>query len=833
MALGIGMVLPMSLGVGFGATEREAAYEKEILPILKTHCFDCHADGEKKGEVSFDTFASTEALLGEQKLWMHVLKNVRSGLMPPVKKERLSPAEFEKLQQWIKRDALLLDPANPDPGRVTLRRLNRIEYRNTIRDLMGIEFKTEEEFPADDTGYGFDTIGDVLTMSPLLMEKYMQAAETIVQSAVPLVSRIIPEQKVDAEDFRGEGSVKPRDDEQRLSLYEAADIAKEHYISKPGTYRVKLNAAVNGSFDFDPGKANAAFLINGKEVWKEELKWKDDRKIESTTEVKLDKGQLPLRLTLVPLLGKDQKPAERPGEGARNVELRFGGVTLEGPLEKEFAAHPRNYSRFFTREDVPADAAERKVYAGEILRRFTTRAFRRPVDDATVERLVGLAEMTANAKGGTFEQGIARAISAVLASPRFLFRMEDVLPESAPDKHPLLDEYALASRLSYFLWSTMPDEKLFDLAQRGELRAKLGEQVQRLLNDDRADSLVRNFAGQWLQTRDVESVSIDARIVQARDAGTEQDMRQRFEKRQRLNREIDEAEKAHDTAKAESLRAEMAELRKQFGTKRIEFSGGLRSAMRREAEMFFRHLMKTDSSVLQLLETDSTFLNGELADFYGIPGVSGGEMRLVKLPPDSVRGGVLTMGTVLAVTSNPTRTSPVKRGLFILENILGTPPPPPPANVPALEASDKPKDGREPSLREVLAKHREQPICSSCHNSMDPLGLALENFNAMGLFREKERGQPIPQEPGQLITGETFKDVRELKHILATTRRTDFYRCMTEKLLTYSLGRGPEACDILAIDGIVERLEKTQGKFSSLLMGVIESVPFQQRRRTP
>jgi len=810
------------------ATAAVPDYEKDVLPILEDHCYDCHGDGQSKGQVSFDTFASPEALAAKSDLWVHVLKNVRSEMMPPAKKKRMSAEEVAILEDWIKWGALKLDPARPDPGRVTLRRLNRVEYQNTIRDLMGVEFRTAEEFPADDTGYGFDTIGDVLTTSPLLLEKYMQAAETIVSKAVPLQSRITPERRI------GPGAFvdNKQDNELRLSLYDPADLTTEVQIKRPGTYRILLNATVRGSFAYDPGRAEATWIVDSKQAMQQELKWQDSLKLESSMELKWDAGKHPLRLVLKPLVGKDRIPPEKPGDGPPSVALSFGGATLIGPLEPEFAAHPPNYERFFTREDVPADAAERKIYAGEILRRFASRAFRRPVDDATVERLATFATQPGPAPGGTFESGIARAMTAVLASPRFLFRMEDTLLESDPLAHPLLDEYALASRLSYFLWSTMPDDELYQLAARGELRRNLPAQIKRMMEDERSDELVKNFAGQWLQTRDVESISIDARTVQARDAGQEKEMQQRFENFQRLNREIDAAVKAHDPAKEVSLREEMKALRAKFrGTKRVEFSSKLRTAMRRETEMLFRYLMREDRSILELIDTDQTFLNEDLANHYGIPGVDGDQMRLVKLPPDSPRGGVITMGTLLAVTSNPTRTSPVKRGLFILDNILGTPPPPPPANVPSLEASEKNHDGDDRTLREALALHREQPLCSSCHNRMDPLGLALENFNAMGLWRDKERGQPLPPAEGQLITGEKFSNVRELKKLLATTRHRDFYHCLTEKLMTYALGRGPEPCDINTADAIVARLEQTDGKFSSLIYGIIESPAFQQRQR--
>jgi len=801
-------------------------YEKDVLPILENHCYDCHGDGEDKGKVSFDTFKTPEALAAQSDLWLHVLKNVRSDMMPPAKKKRLTADEIVTLENWIKWGALKLDPARPDPGRVTLRRLNRVEYQNTIRDLMGVEFRTAEEFPADDTGYGFDTIGDVLTTSPLLLEKYMQAAETIVEKAVPLQSRITPERAIGPGTF----SNNKQDGDLRLSLYDPADLTAEVHIKRPGTYRILLDATVRGSFAYDPGRAEATWIVDGRQAMQQELKWQDSLKLESSVEVKWDAGKHPLRLVLKPLVGKDKIPEEKPGDGPPSVALSFRGATLQGPLEPEFAAHPPNYERFFTRDDVPTDAAERGKYTEEILRRFTSRAFRRPVDDATVKRLASLAAQSSASSGGTFETGIARAMTAVLASPCFLFRMEDTLPESDPLAHPLLDEYALASRLSYFLWSTMPDNGLYQLAERGELRKNLPAQIKRLMEDARSDQLVKNFAGQWLQTRDVESISIDARTVQARDAGQEKEMQQRFDNFQRLNRDIDAAVKARNSAKEASLREEMAALKAQFkGRKRIEFGGSLRTAMRRETEMLFRYLMREDRSILELIDTNETFLNEELANHYGIPGVQGDQMRLVKLPPDSPRGGIITMGTLLAVTSNPTRTSPVKRGLFILDNILGTPPPPPPANVPSLEASEKNHDGNDRTLREALALHREQPLCSSCHNRMDPLGLALENFNAMGLWRDKERGQPLPPVEGQLITGEKFATVTELKKLLASTRHRDFYYCLTGKLMTYALGRGPEPCDIPTVDGIVDRLEQTDGKFSSLIYGIIESPAFQQR----
>lgn len=809
-----------------------AFYEKEIQPILSEHCFDCHADGADKGNVVFDGPGGFDALMAKTDLWVHVLKNVRSDLMPPAKKDRIPAADREKLVTWLKREALQLDPQNPDPGRVTLRRLNRVEYRNTISDLMGIDFRADEEFPADDTGYGFDNIGDVLTTSPLLLEKYMQAAEIITARAIPLTDLVIPRREVDKDDFRGEGDRQKNRSEIVMPVYDGADVRAEIKITQPGTYRIALNASIVGSFAYDPGKARATWFIEDQPVWEQEIKWQAEKKMEHVVERKWAAGTYALRMKVIPSQDRSQRPGEIPGDGQPWVDLRFRGAIIEGPLEPEHATRPDNYARFFPASGIPADPNARQSLAVDIIRRFTTLAFRRPVDERSVARLAALAGETMAAPDGTFQKGIARALTAVLASPRFLFRMEDTLPTDHPQAHPALDEYALASRLSYFLWSTMPDAELMGLAARGELRKNLTPQVKRLLAHDRSREFVRNFAGQWLQTRDVESVSIDARVIQARDAGSEQDLRERSEKRRQLNQAIDEAEKAHDDAKVAALREEMTVLRAKFGTRRIEFSGDLRSAMRREAEMLFRHLLQEDRSVLELISNNKTFLNEDLARHYDIPGVDGDDMRLVDLPPDSPRGGVLTMGTVLAVTSNPTRTSPVKRGLFILDNILGTPPPPAPPNIPSLEASEKSSDGRELSMREALALHSSSPLCASCHNRMDPLGFAFENFNAMGLWREKDRGEPLPPASGKLVTGEPFADVRALKQLIVTSRRSDYYRCLTEKMLTYAIGRGPQPCDIQAVDTIVDRLEQTGGQFSTLIMGIVESPPFQKRQHS-
>ena len=407
---------------------------------------------------------------------------------------------------------------------------------------------------------------------------------------------------------------------------------------------------------------------------------------------------------------------------------------------------------------------------------------------------------------------------AIMSSPRFLFRLEAIGAPTSSGRFSVVDEFFLASRLSYFLWSTMPDEELFRLAEAGELRQQLSKQVQRMMADEKSAEFARNFVGQWLRTRDVTQVSIDPIVVLGHQEEYEK-LREQFRgrRRQPLSREL--------SPEDERIRKRFDEFRQMSD----RFNDDMKRSMRRETEMCFEYIVKEDRSLLDLLDCDYTFLNERLASLYGVPDVRGNDLRRVKLPEGSPRGGVLTHASMLLVTSNPTRTSPVKRGLFILDNILGTPAPPAPAGVPDLEETAKKFAGREPPLRELLAAHRESALCSSCHSRMDPLGIALENFNALGMWRDQEKDEPIDAS-GKLITGETFQDVRDLKKILRDRHATDFYRCVTEKMLTYALGRGMVETDEQTLDLIVQRLIENDGRFSALIQGVIESAPFQKQR---
>jgi hypothetical protein len=794
-----------------------ADFNKNIQPILKEYCFDCHGDGAKKGNVAFDELKSSDALLNHD-LWLKVLKNTRAGLMPPEKKPKPSAEDRAKLERWIKYSALGLDAKNPDPGRVTVRRLNRVEYRNTIRDLTGFDFKVEEELPPDDTGYGFDNIGDVLSISPLLLEKYMQAAEVIVAGAVPRAPRVVAETAIPGSDWR---RVEGKGTADRVSFYDDATFRQTFEAEHAGDYQFVFEAEVLGQFEFDPGRSLVVFNADDRELWQHEFGWAAGKKVKFEFDDKWSVGPHKLALEIYSLTATNEKK--------NSLDLRVTTVRVQGPTEEKYWVRPKNFELFFT-QDPPESASERKAYARSVLSQFTKRAYRRPADDRTVDRLVGIAESVYTQPGKRFEDGIAQAIVPVLASPKFLFRVEGIEPSTSSKAHAFVDEYALASRLSYFLWSTMPDRELFRLAEQHELRKNLSAQVKRMLADKRADALVQNFVGQWLQTRDVDGIDINARVVLARDSGTEGTFQRRQQRRQELDAIPDEKKTPEQKAERQAM---FAQFRGRTGQRlpQIELDRDLRRAMREETEMAFGYIVRQNRSVLELLDADYTFLNEKLAKHYALTNldVTGTEMRRVKLPADSPRGGVLTHGAALVVTSNPTRTSPVKRGLFILDNILGLPTPPPPPDIPNLEDSEKEVNGRKPTLRETLAIHREKPLCASCHNRMDPLGLALENFNALGMWRDKERNQPIDA-AGKLITGEEFSDIREVKRALVTKHRQDFYQCLTEKLLTYALGRGVEYYDVETVDRIVAQLEKNDGRFSVLLTGIIESAPFQKRR---
>lgn len=797
-----------------------ASFQSDIEPILDQFCYDCHGYGSDKGGVVLDGFAD-DAAVRDTTLWLRAFKNLRSGFMPPSDEAQPSEEQKEKVFAWIKEKAFRLDHEQPDPGRVTVRRLNRVEYRNTVRDLLGVDYDTSKEFPADDTGHGFDNNADVLTVSPMLLEKYLDAATAIVQEAVPTESLVVAEQKIAGAKFIAEGE-RPEDLPawvRSLSYYEPIVAAARYEVAVAGQYEVVVDLQAIETYvdnEFDYNECRLIFRVDGETLLDRRFAREGWETHSFAFTREWAAGAHDLSFEVVPLT---------PGENqVRKLRFQLNGVAVRGPLDPKYWVQPRGYERYFPKP-VPTETAERRAYARDLLERFASKAYRRPVETRTLERLVDLAEATYERPGASFESGVAQSMIAVIASPRFLFREERVMPLEPGQKYPLIDEYSLASRLSYFLWSTMPDARLVELASRGELRSNLASELQRMLADKKASGFVSNFTGQWLQARDIESVAINSFDVWLRENpdDTLDEARRTF----RRLRDIPDGMRTPEQEAA--LAAARQKFFGVFRAPRPDLTEKLRDAMRSETEMVFHRVLRENRSIVELLDSDYTYLNESLAKHYDIEGVEGEAMRLVQLPEGSPRGGVLTQGTVLAVTSNPTRTSPVKRGVFILENILGAPPPPPPPNIPPLENVASEEDLLGMSLRETLALHASKKTCQSCHERMDPLGLALENFNAMGRWRDREMNEPI-EPAGRLITGDEFSGIRELKRILANERRHDFYHCLTEKLLTYALGRGLDYFDIVTLDKLVDQLAANEGRLADLVGSIVESDAFQRTR---
>ncbi|HRI13309.1 MAG TPA: DUF1592 domain-containing protein [Verrucomicrobiota bacterium] len=744
--------------------QAETAFHKKVLPVLSEHCWDCHGDGMSKGDVALDRFTNVTAVLQDRKLWERVLHNVESGDMPPKKKPPLPANEKQVVTHWLDTTLFPVDPKRPDPGRVTLRRLNRAEYNNTIRDLVGVSFRPADDFPEDDVGYGFDNIGDVLTLPPLLLEKYLQAAEEIMDEAIVDGPRPPPTKVTEAAKFSGgidNGPVR--------GLAANGELTTTINLSYPGRYRVTIKAHGDQA---GPDPVKMGLRWDDHEVQTFEVKAKAREPETYTAEIDFPSAG---RHTITASFLNDfyqERWVERPREGKppkkekvtedRNFWLHQ--LTLTGPLGVELPL-PESHRQIFAARR-PGQTDEQA--ARSIVEEFTGRAWRRPVTEGEVDRLMKLYSES-RTQGDKFESAVKHALTAVLVSPHFLFRGEIQRDPNNPTAIHRVSEYALASRLSYFLWSSMPDPELISLAAQGKLRRNLEEQVRRMLKDPKAQALTDNFAGQWLQLRTLGIIDPDR-------------------------------------------------------TKFPAFNDQLRRDLRTETETFFSHIVSEDRPIMDFLLGDFTFVNERLAEHYGLAGVSGEEFVRVSLSGTS-RQGLLTQGSVLTLTSNPTRTSPVKRGKWVLDNLLATPPPPPPPNVPELEAGEKLMG----TLRQRMEKHRENALCASCHARMDPIGFALEHFDAIGKWREKD-GTETVEPAGELNTGEKFKDHRELNQVLASARRDDFLRCLTEKLLTYGLGRGLEYYDKVAVQKIVQDLKAGEGRFSSLVLGVVNSAPFQWRR---
>lgn len=745
-------------------------FKTKIEPLLVRYCYDCHGDGSREGEFRMDTFKDLSEHLGDREHWMPVWRNLRSQIMPPFDEDQPSAEDTRKLLTWIETEVFKLDPEKPDPGRVTLRRLNREEYRNVVFDLLGVEYDTTEAFPPDDTGYGFDNIGDVLSISPLLMEKYLTSAEEVVNLALPDdASAQVPRMEFPAGDFKN-ASVPPT----WIPFSSEAEFTLKVPVKWDGKYQLTLQYSIQGASEATTAEATLEISSGGKSLATAALGWDQRRSIDLAASAHLNKGESTIKVTI--------KSVRPPADGEEVLYLSLQRLILQGPLDGSQKEFSKGHSMILVDGPAPENPAAAQAYARKIMRSFVSRAFRRPVVESDITRLVAIVEETDKLPGKTFQDGIKQAITACLASPRFLFRTEIQPEPNNPAKIVPLDEYAIASRLSFFLWASVPDDELLSLAYNKKLRVNLRQQVDRMLADPRSRRLTENFVGQWLQARDVATAPISAPtilgVANNRDASAIFDPR-------------------------------------------------LRADMREETYALFDFILREGRPAEELISARYSFLNERLAAFYGVKGVKGENFRPVDLTEHPERGGLLTQGTFLIVSSNPTRTSPVKRGMFVLENLLGTPPPPAPPNVP--ELTEAAKEGANPTMREMMEVHRKNPDCRGCHARMDPIGLGLENFDAIGRFRETESGKPIDT-AGVLVTGEKFADVATLKAILAEKRRPDFYRTISEKLLTYAIGRGVEYYDSTTIQQLSAHMEKNDGKLTELIHAITTSAPFQMRR---
>ena len=734
-------------------------FKRWVQPVLAEHCYACHGTEKKRGDLDLQRFAHDPALAREREVWEKVRTALTAREMPPEGKPQPAESARQGVVGWID-DALAALDANtpPNPGRVTARRLNRNEYRNTIRDLVGVDYDAHGLFPNDESGYGFDNIGDVLSLPPMLMEKYLAAAEAIARQVIvtndPAAKRI---QRVPANRFSTQADAVSTTEEEVWAFYREGEITASLEFPAAGEYRLRLR--VYGE-QAGPELPKIGVRFDGREIHVQTVQATESRPEIFEVPLAVTAGAHRLGLAYLNNFNTD---------GDRNLFLT--SVEVVGPLGAAPEDYPPAHRRILPRRPAPG---EELGYAAEVLRALAARAYRRPPTDAEVQRLVALVASILK-EGGGFEEGIRFAVEAVLVSPHFLFRWElDPAPLAAGASRELTD-YEVASRLSYFLWSSMPDDELFRLAAEGTLRrpAVLAAQVSRLLADPRSAELVRNFGGQWLQVRNLDQAEPDATIFPAWDRG-------------------------------------------------------LREAMRRETELFLAAVVREDRSVYDLIDADFTFLNERLARHYGISGVAGDAFQRVKLPTGSPRGGVLTQGSVLTITSVPTRTAPVLRGKWILEQILGTPPPPPPGNVPPLEQGEEAEQAA--TVRQRLELHRSKPECMGCHQKMDPLGFALENFDAIGRWRDQDGPHPVDTS-AELPGGRKVEGAAGLKRVLRSG--PEFPRALASKLLTYALGRGLTPADRPVVNAVVERLAKEDFRISSLLLAIVESDPFLKRQPQP
>jgi len=763
-----------------------SALAPETANLIGTYCVSCHNDRAKTGGLSLQTL-SIANLPEHADVWEKVARKLRSGEMPPsTVRSRPDAKQAEAFAVFVETTLDRAAAARPNPGRAPVHRLNRAEYSNAVRDLLAVDVRPGEWLPVDDSGYGFDNIAAVLSTSPALLDKYMSAARKVSRLAVGDLALKPVEEIYDAKRDPNKG---PRNEQLNddLPFDSRAGMTVEHYFPLDAEYvfKVRVSGVQPGSDEAkeDPYQVRvpvkAGLRTIGVTSPRENLKREADAPGGDQAAGGRGATQIPSPVDLR-LDGARLKRFDARGRSPEVTKLIVGGPyapTGRGDTPSRrtiFVCHPT--------------VAQEASCARTILRTLARRAFRHPVTNADIQPLYDFYVKAR--KGSDFEGGIQAAIEAMLVSPEFLFRIEqdphekntpvrlradDIGSASArPAQNGAayrISDVELASRLSFFLWSTIPDAELLDAAERGRLSdpAVLERQVRRMLDDPRADALVSNFAGQWLQLRNVETVKPDPVI--------------------------------------------------------FPFDEALRRAFLTETELFVSSLVREDRSLLDLISADYTFVNQRLAEHYGIPRIYGSQFRRVTLPAGN-RRGLLGHGSVLTVTSYPNRTSVVQRGKWVLENLLGTPPPPPPADVPELKAAPH---GKVVSMREQMQAHRANPTCAACHARMDPIGFALENYDGVGRWRDEDAGAPIDAS-GKLPDGTGFNGPAGLNELLLTKYRADFVRTSVEKLLTYALGRGVDYHDYPTIRSIDRDAARDNYRISSLILAIVKSTPFQMRR---
>ena len=769
-----------TVGAGAPRAEPAGAAPASHRQLLDRYCVACHDDRLRTGGLSLEGLDLAD-VAAEAAVWEKVVAKLRAGAMPPRPRPRPDRAAYDGFRAWLETELDRAAAADPRPGRTeALHRLSRTEYRNVVRDLLGLDVDVSGLLPADDTSYGFDNVAGVLGVSPTLMERYLAAARKISRLAVasPVPSPI-------AETFRIPSDQGQDGHVAGLPFGTRGGMVVDFNFPEDAEY--VISAVPDGPLYVEPHELEITLDGERLEVFTvgralEPGERRGQYAEADAREVRVRVGAGPHRVGAAFLRKtaaeqeRTRKLYRRPftGEGSggdSRYQPYLDRVTITGPFESR-GARPAvdtpSRARIFVCE--PGDgAASAAACAAEIMANLARRAFRRPVTAEDVDRLLAFYEQ--GAAGGGFDAGIELALRRLLVSPEFLFRIVEDPPDLPPGAAYALSDLEMASRLSFFLWSSIPDDALLDAAVRGALRdpAELEAQARRMLDDPRAEALVTNFAGQWLSLRNAAAVQPDEDLFP-------------------------------------------------------DFGEDLRQGFRRETELLFDAVLREDRSVVELLSADYTFLNERLALHYGVPNVRGSRFRRVVLD-DPARGGLLGHGSVLTVTSHANRTSPVVRGKWVLENVLGTPPPPPPPDVPPLEAAAA---GRTLTMREAMERHRANPVCASCHRVMDPLGLALEPFDAVGRRRTPNETRAAMDLSGALPDGTVFDGPAGLRAALLA-RPERFVTTVTEKLLTYAVGRGMEHYDAPAVRAIVRAAADDGYRLTTLVLGVVKSPPFRMR----